>query len=229
MLRKTRGLLLNAFSSDSPDAYLAKQQELVDASAPVFEKWAQDVSAVHDRAVDVSEADGMVYESAVASGLVGELRTLLEEKGTRFKLDRNLESILFPKGAEKPEVSLLTVNEIAEGLDQAALRFEAAGGATEEQEQALRKARDSFDALLGHIGHVVEKGAATLDLPAIAGTDDSESLTARARHALYGDLNYTLRSHGTFVHGVRSRAGLVNRNSQGPGSQVGHDAEHTAA
>lgn len=219
MFLKTRGYLQNKWGSTSVDELLADQKAKIEAAAPVFLQWANGAQAIHERVQAVSEAPDFAYDQGRASTFADTVRNILTNKGTSFELDRKKEAILFPKGTKAPEISLNTLNEIAQGLEIAAVRIDMNDDATDAQREALAEARQSFAAVLEHFQSVIDHGEAAIASPAISGAKDDPSLKARARDAMVRDLRYTILAHRTLSGKVASRAGLHNTGS-GPGADA---------
>lgn len=225
MFLKARGYLQNVSGLGKPiDEILAEQQAKIEAAAPAFKQWVTQAEVIRERAQSVSDAEGFKYDSDLASQLAGSVRKTLTSKGTHFNLNLRKEAILFPKGAEVPEISLNTLNDIAGDLEMASVRLDMSE-ATDEQKEALGKARAAFADVLKDFQTVVDHGQATLELPAVSGTPGDESLTAKSRDAMVRDLRYTIRAHNSLIGRMGARAGTHSTPSA-PGSDTALEAEH---
>lgn len=206
MFKKTRGYLQNKWGSVTTDDLVRGLQDRVDSVSPAFEQWADAATALKGEVSAVSDRPGFSYDAQKAGELADDLRSLLTHKGTWFNLGYKREAILFPKGVQAPEVSLESLEQIAEGLEMAGVRVGLAGN-PDPQVKALSRARQSFSGVLDQFRSVVESGREALALPAISGVPEGDSKGAHTRDFMIRDLRYTLNAHTQLISRMEHQAG----------------------
>jgi len=208
LFRALRGRLQNSWSAVSADEFLAQQQEKIEKLQGYIDGLSSRVDVTHQAVTASENGTAKPYDVDEAMHLAEQVKSHLTEMGRSLPLRLYRHTILFNKGAEVPEYSLCSFEEIAESLSEAETRLLAADS-TEGRVKALRDARSSFAQALANFGSVVDKCEQTLRLPAIHGSDaDGQGASAiKVRAHINMRQNYTIETHRSFIARTAQKAG----------------------
>lgn len=207
LFRALRGRLQNSWSAVSADEFLVQQQEKIEKLQGYIDGLSSRVDATHEAVAASENGTAKPYDSDEAMRLAEQVKEQLTEMGRSLQLRLYRHTILFNKGAEVPEHSLRSFEEIAEGLSDAEARLLAADP-TESRVKALREARSSFSQALVSFGAVVDKCEQTLRLPAIHGSEaEGQGAAAKVRAHINMRHNYVIETHRSFIGRTAQKVG----------------------